>query len=81
MCLKGIKEHCIAWKEANTWLMANQIAQRIHDEFGPGKNDFLISVASYQAERQILLHLLKYLLKWRELLHNNDTKYAGKGIF
>ena len=62
MCLKDIEQHCIAWEEVNTWSVANQIAQRIHDESGPGKNDFLISLASYHRESHILLHLSKYLL-------------------
>ena len=53
MCLKDIEQHCIAWEEANTWSIASQIAQRIHDESGPGKNDFLISLASYHPESHI----------------------------
>ena len=78
ICLTDIEQHCIAWEEANTWSMANQIAQHIHDESGPGKNDFLISFASYHPQSHILLHLSKStFLNGGRLLHSNGTKYAG----
>ena len=81
MCLKDIEQHCIVWEEANTWSMANQIAQRIHDESGPGKNDFLISLASYHPGSHILLHLSKYLLKWRKASPQQRHKICGNGVF
>ena len=79
--MKDIEQHCIAWEEANTWSMANQIAQRIHDESGPGKNDFLISLASDHPESHILLHLSKYLLKWRKASPQQRHKICGNGVF
>ena len=38
----------------NTWKLAREVSDRIHDEPGPGKHDFLISVSSYSKKQQIL---------------------------
>lgn len=54
MTLKEVEEHCLLWKVGNTWKLAREVSERIHDEPGPGKHDFLISVPSYPKEQQIL---------------------------
>lgn len=40
MTLKEVEEHCSSWKMENTWKLAREVSDRIHDEPGPGKHDF-----------------------------------------
>jgi len=61
--------------------MADSIAQRVNDEPGPGKQDYLISVASYHPEKHILLHISKNLLKWRKAFAQQRQKISGNNVF
>ena len=71
MTLKEIEEHCASWKVENTWDLTREVSDRIHDEPGPGKHDFLISVPSYPREKQIIQFLPNILFSGeRHLLIN-----------
>jgi len=65
MILKEVEEHCSSWKMENTCKLAREVSDRVHDEPGPGKHDFLISVSSYSKKQQILDFLAKYLIQQR----------------
>ena len=74
MTLKEVEEHCSSWKMENTWKLAREVLDRIHDEPGPGKHDFLISVSSYSKKQQILHFLAKYLTQWKKAPASKRSK-------
>ena len=51
MTLKQVEEHCLSWMVGNTWKLAREVSERIHDEPGPGKHDFLISALFLKLQR------------------------------
>ena len=80
MTLKEIEEHCTSWKVENTWNLTREVSDRIHDEPGPGKHDFLISVPSYPREKQIIQFLAKYLVQWRKASTDKREKMCGNAM-
>lgn len=56
------------------------MSDRIHDEPGPGKHDFLISVPSYPREKQIIQFLAKYLVQWRKASTDKREKMCGNAM-
>ena len=80
MTLKEIEEHCASWKVENTWNLTREVSDRIHDEPGPGKHDFLISVPSYPREKQIIQFLAKYLVQWRKASTDKREKMCGNAM-
>ena len=54
--------------------------ERIHDEPGPGKHDFLISGPSYPKEQQILHFLAKYLIQWKKAPVNKRPTMCGNAL-
>ena len=80
MTLKEIEEHCASWKVENTWDLTREVSDRIHDEPGPGKHDFLISVPSYPREKQIIQFLAKYLVQWRKASADKRKKMCGNAM-
>ena len=65
----------------NTWKLAREVSDRIHDEPGPGKHDFLISVSSYSKKQQILHFLAKYLIQWKKAPSSKRSKMCGNALF
>ena len=61
--------------------MAREVSVRIHDEPGPGKHDFLISVSSYSKKQQIVHFLAKYLIHWKKALASKRSKMCGNALF
>ena len=80
MTQKEIEEHCASWKLENTWNLTREVSDRIHDEPGPGKHDFLISVPSYPREKQIIQFLAKYLVQWRKASTDKREKMCGNAM-
>ena len=62
-------------------IQVREVSERIHDEPGPGKHDFLISVPSYPKEQQILHFLAKYLIKWKKTPFNKRPTMWGNALF
>lgn len=80
MTLKETEEHCTSWKVENTWNLTREVSDRIHDEPGTGKHDFLISVPSYPREKQIIQFLAKYLVQWRKASADKREKMCGNAM-
>ena len=65
----------------NTWKLAREVSDRIYDEPGPGKHDFLTSVSSYSKKQQILHFLAKYLIQWKKAPSSKRSKMCGNALF
>jgi len=81
MTLKEVDEHCSSWKMENTWKLAREVSYRIHDEPGPWKNGFFVSVSSYCKKQQILHFLAKYLVQWKKAPSSKRSKMCGNALF
>ena len=81
MTLKEVEELCLSWKVGNTWKLARKVSGRIHDEPGPGKHYFLISVPSYPKEQQILHFLANYLIQWKKTPVNKRPTMCRNALF
>jgi len=81
MTLKEVEEHCTSWRMENTWKLAREVSDRIHDEPGPGKHDFLISVSSYSKKQQILHFLTRYLIQGKKAPSSKRSKMCGNVLF
>ena len=64
----------------NTWKLAREVSDQIHDEPGPGKHDFLISVSSYTKKQQISHFLAKYLIQWKKAPSSKRSKMGGNAL-
>ena len=62
------------WRILGSWL-------ENHDEPGPGKHDFLISVSSYSKKQQILHFLAKYLIQCKKAPSSKRSKMCGNALF
>ena len=71
MTLKQVEERCLSWNVGNTWKLAREVSERIHDEPGPGKHDFLISALFLKLPRLKDDHVRQghYYLEFRGALH------------
>jgi len=79
--LKEVEEYCSSWKMENTWKLASDVSDRIHDEPGPGKHDFLIYVPSYSKKQQNLHFLAKYLIQWKKAPSSKRRKICVNVLF
>ena len=79
--LKEVEEYCSSWKMENTWKLAREVSDRIHDEPGPGKHDVLTSVSSHSKKQQILHLLAKYLIQCKKAPSSKRSKMRGNAFF